>query len=102
MSAPRKRCVVAFATRERQYLWPLELPESATIAEALTAARAANEAGEAAEVPWESAAVGVFGEVRARSEVFGDGDRIELYRELPDDPRARRRAQVERARRARG
>jgi putative ubiquitin-RnfH superfamily antitoxin RatB of RatAB toxin-antitoxin module len=102
VSAPRKRCVVAFATAARQYLWPLELPASATIAEALAAARAANDAGEAARVPWETAPVGVFGEVRARSQVFADGDRIELYRELPDDPRERRRAQVARARRARG
>jgi len=33
------RCVVAYATRERQYLWSIELPARATIAEALTAAR---------------------------------------------------------------
>jgi hypothetical protein len=99
VSGPRKRCVVAYATRERQYLWPLELPAAATIAEALAAARAAS--GATAAVPWETAPVGVFGEVRARSDVFVDGDRIELYRELPYDPRARRREQVARARRAR-
>ena len=101
MSAPGKQCVVAFATPERQYLWALELPATATIAEALAAARATNEAGEAAAVPWQTAAVGVFGEVRARSDVFADGDRIELYRELPHDPRERRRAQVTRARHVR-
>ena len=98
MSARPKRCVVAFATRERQYLWPLELPHAATIADALAAARAA--AGDA-DVPWETAAVGVFGEPRERGEAFADGDRIELYRELPLDPRERRRAQVARTRRAR-
>jgi putative ubiquitin-RnfH superfamily antitoxin RatB of RatAB toxin-antitoxin module len=53
-------------------------------------------------VPCETAPVGLFGELRARTEVFADGDRIELYRELPCDPRERRRAQVARARRARG
>ena len=36
----RKRCTVAFATRERQYLWSVELPTEACIAEALAAARA--------------------------------------------------------------
>jgi putative ubiquitin-RnfH superfamily antitoxin RatB of RatAB toxin-antitoxin module len=93
--------VVAFATRERQYLWPLELPLSATIAEAIAAARALAGAAESSGVPWGTAAVGVFGEPRARAEVFADGDRIELYRELARDPRERRREQVARARRAR-
>ena len=100
MSGPRKHCVVAFATPERQYLWPLELPATASIADALAAARAASGADGAA-LPWETAAVGVFGEPRERAALFADGDRIELYRELPSDPRARRRDQVARARRAR-
>ena len=56
--APRKRCTVAFATRERQYLWSVELPSSARIAEALAAARtqAADEPG-AAEIPWDAGLV---------------------------------------------
>ena len=29
---PRKRCLVAYATPARQYLWPIELPPEATIA----------------------------------------------------------------------
>lgn len=101
MSPRSKRCVVAFATREQQYLWPLELPLTASIAEAIAAARAAGAGAASTAVPWESAAVGVFGEPRERAEVFADGDRIELYRELPRDPRERRREQVARARRAR-
>ena len=100
MSPARKRCLVAFATRERQYLWSLELPATASIADALTAARAAS-GTEGATLPWETAAVGVFGEPRTRADVFADGERIELYRELTSDPRSRRREQVARARRAR-
>jgi uncharacterized protein len=53
-----------------------------------------------AAIPWESAAVGVFGELRSRSDGCSDGDRIELYRPLVGDPRARRREQVRRERRA--
>ena len=34
-----KRCVVAYATREHQYLWTVDLPERATIADALEVAR---------------------------------------------------------------
>jgi uncharacterized protein len=96
-----KRCVVAYATRERQYLWDVELPPAATIADALAAARAAAERESAAIDPalWEAAPVGVFGERRARDAACEDGDRIELYRPLRADPRARRRERVQRERR---
>jgi len=82
--------VVAYAERARQFLWPVVLPLQATIAEAIEAARrqAPN-----ADVPWESAPVGIFGEPRSRTDIPRDGDRIELYRPLPEDPRSRRRAQ---------
>ena len=95
-----KRCVVAYATRERQYLWPVELGAQASVAEALAAARAVAAArGEEQGIPWDSAPVGVFGELRPRSAPCADGDRIELYRPLAHDPRAARRARVQRERR---
>jgi putative ubiquitin-RnfH superfamily antitoxin RatB of RatAB toxin-antitoxin module len=99
--AARKRCTVAYATRERQYLWDVELPTGACIADALAAARAAaGGTGEpAAGIPWDAAAVGIFGEPRTRSDRFEDGDRIELYRPLHRDPRERRRERVQRERR---
>jgi len=98
---PGKRCLVAYATRARQYLWTVELPATASIGEALAAARRCAAArGEEGVVPWESAAVGVFGELRARAAACADGDRIELYRPLAADPRAARRARVARERRA--
>ena len=99
-----KRCIVVYATRAQHYQWHLELPLQASIADALAAARAAA----AAEPPsaglviaWDAAAVGVFGERRERSATFADGDRIELYRGLRADPRARRRERVQRERRGR-
>ena len=104
MSAPppgtdgrRKRCSVAYATRTHQYLFSVELPPAASIADALEAARAT--CGDAV-IPWDSAAVGIFGELRARSDLCADGDRIELYRPLRRDPRERRRERVQRERRA--
>jgi putative ubiquitin-RnfH superfamily antitoxin RatB of RatAB toxin-antitoxin module len=90
-----KRCVVAYATAERQHLWSVQLPRDATIGDALTAARAL--AG-LLEVPWEDAPVGIFGELRTRADVPIDGDRIELYRTLPNDPREERRERVRQAR----
>jgi len=99
---PTKHCLVAYATRERQYLWEVELPPEATIADALAAARRIAERdspGPAAAV-WDGAPVGVFGEPRKRTARCEDGDRIELYRPLQADPRARRRERVQRSRRA--
>ena len=87
----RKRCVVAFATRERCFQWILELADTATVGDALAVARAkaANE-----EIPWDHAVVGIFGEPCERGTIPVDGDRIEIYRPLADDPRERRRQRV--------
>jgi len=100
-SDARKRCTVAFATRERQYLWSVELPAGARIADALAAARRQAPAELAAQVPWDSAPVGIFGELRTRGDGCAEGDRIEIYRPLTRDPRERRRERVARERRAR-
>jgi putative ubiquitin-RnfH superfamily antitoxin RatB of RatAB toxin-antitoxin module len=90
------RCTVIYATRARQYRWELELAPEASVADALAAARAL--AGPGLDVPWESAPVGVFGERRLRGERLAEGDRVELYRTLTRDPRARRRERVQRER----
>lgn len=89
--------MVAFAGATRQFLWQVVLPADATIAEAIEVAR---QQAQGADVPWDTAPVGIFGEPRARADRPADGDRIELYRPLHDDPRARRRAQS--ARRPKG
>lgn len=87
----RKRCVVVYATRERCLQWTVELAETATIGDALAVARASasNE-----EVPWDHSAVGIFGELCDRGAIPVDGDRIEIYRPLANDPRERRRQRV--------
>jgi uncharacterized protein len=92
-----KRCTVVYALPQRQYRWALELPAKARIGDALAAARALELTS--TDIPWDSAPVGIFGEPRQRSDDFADGDRIELYRPLVSDPRARRRDRVRRERR---
>ena len=104
----RKRCVVAYATRQRQHLWTLDLPAQATITDALAAARLIAEGSptsdgkiaDAPDVPWDTAPVGIFGELRDRQDVPVDGDRVEIYRPLRSDPRERRRERVKRDRRS--
>jgi len=95
----RKRCVVAYATRERQYLWAVDVSPDATIAEAIEAAR---QLADEPDVPWDTAPVGIFGEPRERSDLPVEGDRVELYRPLANDPRDRRRASVQKQRKAGG
>jgi putative ubiquitin-RnfH superfamily antitoxin RatB of RatAB toxin-antitoxin module len=95
----RKRCVVAYATRERQYLWAVDVPLDATIAEVIEAAR---QLADEPDVPWNMAPVGIFGEPRERSDLPAEGDRIELYRPLANDPRDRRRASVQKQRKSAG
>ena len=93
-----KRCVVAYATRERQYLWAVDVPVAATIAEVIEAAR---QLADEPDVPWDTAPVGIFGEVCERSTVPAEGDRVEIYRPLQTDPRERRRENVRRQRKSR-
>ncbi len=97
MAAGRKHCVVAFATRDQQWLWNVELPDHGTVADALNEARASAKRD---DVPWESASLGIFGQPCQRTDVPKDGDRIEIHRPLASDPRERRRQQVQSQRRA--
>jgi putative ubiquitin-RnfH superfamily antitoxin RatB of RatAB toxin-antitoxin module len=107
-TSTRKRCVVAYATRQRQYLWTVDLPAQATIADALAAARRIADESQALDgkiadvqnIPWDAAPVGIFGELRERQDLPADGDRIEIYRPLRSDPRERRRERVRRDRRS--
>jgi putative ubiquitin-RnfH superfamily antitoxin RatB of RatAB toxin-antitoxin module len=92
-----KRCVVAYAKRDEQFLWNVELPERATVTDALAAAR---ELAKRDDVPWDTANIGIFGQACRRSDVPVDGDRIEIYRPLASDPRERRRERVRNQRRS--
>jgi len=78
---------VAYAEEERQWLVRLELPEHATVEAALAAFRA--------RLPDlvlpERFAVGIYGQVVARTRRLANSDRVEIYRPLPEDPRATRR-----------
>jgi uncharacterized protein len=92
-----KRCMVVYATPTRQWSWQVELPDPATVGDALNAARA--EAGDVS-VPWD-ADVGIFGEPCDRAALPRDGDRVEIYRPLNQDPKESRRARAAAARAAR-
>jgi putative ubiquitin-RnfH superfamily antitoxin RatB of RatAB toxin-antitoxin module len=83
-----KRCGVVYdsATGVRQC--EVELPDEATIEAALQVAKSIFVT---VDPDWEHAAAGVYGRVLGCAHVWDDGDRIEVYRSLQLDPRARRR-----------
>lgn len=90
---PRVRAEVVFAGKEGESEWrrTVMLPKGATVADALSASRAALECPQANS---ESATVGVLGEVCERGRILADGDRVEIYRPLTSDPRESRRARA--------
>ncbi len=82
-----KRCRVVCDTAAGLLDCELELPATATIAEALEQARRML----GPECAPAGSATGVYGLLRPAEYVPGDGDRIEVYRALLVDPRVRRR-----------
>jgi uncharacterized protein len=83
-----KRCTVACDTPAGIVSCELQLADSASIEDALRAARLV--LGEH-DIGWDDAAVGVFGQLRTRTDLWRDAERIEVYRALQIDPRASRR-----------
>jgi len=90
-----KSCLVACDGPAGVACVEVQLPPEATIADALTAARARLPAHSA---DWERGSTGIWGTLRPRTFHPADGDRVELYRALPEDPRVRRRESVRRDR----
>ncbi len=79
---------VVFALSEKQCLVALSLPSGATVADAIAASSLAQSfPGENLD-PLE---VGIWGRVVTRDTVLSDGDRVEIYRTLEQDPREARR-----------
>lgn len=79
------RVTVVYALPETASEVSVQLPEGATVADALeSAARLGIECGQPV------CAVGVFGRRVRRDARLRDGDRVELYRALKLDPKQRR------------
>lgn len=83
-------------------LLQVELPDGpVSVAEVLELARnhaLLRDAG----IAWDQAPTGLWGRECARSTPVKAGDRVEIYRRLPLDPRLARRARATAARRAGG
>jgi putative ubiquitin-RnfH superfamily antitoxin RatB of RatAB toxin-antitoxin module len=96
MALPEHRIAVAYAARERQTVVELTVPAGTTVAEAI------ERSGIRARHPGIDAAapLGIWGRSVRPDALVADGDRVEIYRPLAQDPKdaRRERARTERAR----
>lgn len=83
-----------YALSQRQRVISLEYTAGMTVGDAVRLSRVETEFPELAARPL---TIGVYGEVVAETRVLRPGDRVEIYRELINDPREarRRRAALE-------
>jgi len=96
------RAEVAYAAPDRQLIIPIEIPEGATLEQAIAQSRLQEQFP---EIQLQTAKVGVFGKLSKRSAIVRAGDRIEIYRPLLADPkevRKKRAAEGKRMRRGGG
>jgi uncharacterized protein len=98
----QKQCLVAVDGPQGPLLVPVLLPADAPVAAALAQARSRLlQVHIDAAIDWDGAAAGIFGVRCGREAVPRAGDRIELYRPLPADPRHSRRRRAGQGRRGR-
>jgi len=86
---------VVYAAPERIWRIAVELPAGACVMDAVRASGLVELLGEA---QLSAAPVGIFGAVCAPDTALRAGDRVEIYRALPVDPKEARRRRAERAR----
>ena len=79
---------VVYALPARQRIVALTLPERATVRDAIDRSGLLRECP---EIDLARCGVGVFGAPRGLDDPVADGDRVEIYRELVNDPKERRR-----------
>lgn len=82
---------LVYAQPQSSILKSVQLPQGAVIADALALAASDQEF---LGVDLEHATVGIFGKVAARDQTLKEGDRIEIYRQLLEEPKLARRKQA--------
>ena len=82
------RVEVVFALPERQVLLAPEVPDGATVADAIAVSGIARHFP---ECNLDELRTGIWGQPVDRDRVVRDGDRVELFRDLEMDPREARR-----------
>jgi uncharacterized protein len=96
-SPPKIRVEIVYAEQQRSIVKSLSLAPGALLADALNFA-ALHEDFQGVDLA--KAAVGIYGSVASRDRPLKEGDRIEIYRPLAEEPKLarRRRARPQRTR----
>ncbi len=89
---------VAYATPNRQIIIPLEVPEGATLEQAIIQSRIQEQFP---DIQPATAKVGIFGKLSKLSATVRAGDRVEIYRPLIADPKAVRKQRAAEGKRMR-
>ncbi len=90
---------VVYALADTQTVLRLDVPDGTTMAQAIEQSGLLDRFP---EIDLDAHKVGVFGKIRAASEVLKPGDRVEIYRPLRADPKVVRKQRAARAKRASG
>lgn len=90
MEPPPEYCAieVAYARPDRQWLLPLRVPAGTTVRAAVQASSLATDCP---ELDLQRCPLGIWGRRARDDRPVQDGDRVEVYRPLQNDPRAARR-----------
>ncbi|HZZ11777.1 MAG TPA: RnfH family protein [Paraburkholderia sp.] len=88
---------VCYALLDEQALIAVELPEGATVQQALDASGILRRYP---QIDLNTQKVGVFGKLKPLDAVLADHDRVEIYRPLRVDPKVSRQRRVEKTRKA--
>jgi len=75
---------VAYATPEEQVILRLEVPEGATVRQAVELSGIMQRFP---EIDLETQKLGIFGKLKKPDQVLSPGDRVEIYRKLIADPK---------------
>jgi putative ubiquitin-RnfH superfamily antitoxin RatB of RatAB toxin-antitoxin module len=98
-TTPKIDIQIVYALPSHSIVKSMRLEQGALIADALDAV--ATDA-QFSSVDVEHSAVGIFGRLARRDQALKDGDRIEIYRPLAQEPKLARRARVSAAKQPRG
>jgi putative ubiquitin-RnfH superfamily antitoxin RatB of RatAB toxin-antitoxin module len=85
------RVEIVYAQPQHSVVKALKMPQGALIADAL-ALVAADEDFRGVDLA--NCAVGIFGRVARQDQILKDGDRLEIYRPLLEEPKLARRKRV--------
>jgi hypothetical protein len=89
------RIEVVYAQAQRSATKSVKLAPGATICDALEAVASDPQF---LGVDLKESAVGIFGKVARRDQILSDGDRVEIYRQLVEEPKLARRTRAQKAR----